>query len=84
MSSILNVAFVGLLTLATAGVPPYAGTASLVTLLVNTKFADHAKVKNTSQLINDISSVLQKLTQQLMRQQIQYFFLLLFTLVLVL
>ena len=37
-SVILIVAFVGLLTAATAGFPPWAGTASLVALLVNTIF----------------------------------------------
>ena len=37
-SVILIVAFAGLLTAATAGFPPWAGTASLVALLVNTIF----------------------------------------------
>ena len=40
VSVILNLAFVGLFTLVTAGFPPWAGTASLVALLVNTQFLD--------------------------------------------
>ena len=40
VSVILNVAFVGLSIAATAGFPPWAGTASLVALLVNTQFLD--------------------------------------------
>ena len=43
MSVILNVVFVGLLTAAIAGFPPWAGTASLVALLVNTPFSDHLR-----------------------------------------
>ena len=61
MSVILNVAFVGLSTAAAAGFPPWAGTASLVALLVNTHFSDHVKIRFISQLINGMSSVLQKL-----------------------
>ena len=58
-SLILNVAFVGLLTAATAGsVSRYA---SLVALLVITQFSDQLKIRFISQLINGISSVLQKL-----------------------
>ena len=61
MSVILNVAFVGLLALVTSGFSPWAGTASLVVLLVNTQFSDHVKIRFYSQLINGIFSVLQKL-----------------------
>ena len=63
MSVILNVAFVELSTAATAGFPPWAGTAFLVALLVNTHFSGHVKIRFISQLINGISSVLQKLLQ---------------------
>ena len=59
VSVIFNVTFVGLLTAATA--ESASGSASLVALLVKTQFADHVKVKDTSQLISSISSVLQKL-----------------------
>ena len=52
MSVILNAAFIGLLTAATAR------SASLVALLVITQFSDQAKIKFISQLINGISSVL--------------------------
>ena len=58
-SLILNVAFVGLLTAATAG--SVSRSASLVALLVITKFSDQLKIRFISQLINGISSVLQKL-----------------------
>ena len=54
-SVILKTAFIGLL------VPATAGSASLVILLVNTQFSDQVRVKDTSQLINGMSSVLQKL-----------------------
>ena len=58
---ILNIAFVGLLILDTAGFPPWAGTASLAAVLVNTQLSDHVKIRFISQLINGIFSVLQKL-----------------------
>ena len=58
---ILNFAPVELLILDTAGFRPWAGTASFVALFVNTQFSVHDKIKFISQLINDISSVLQKL-----------------------
>ena len=58
-SLILNVAFVGLLTAATAG--SVSRSASLVALLVITQFSDQLKIRFISQLINGISSVLQKL-----------------------
>ena len=38
-----------------------SGSASLVALLVNTQFSDRVKMRFISQLINDMSSVLQKL-----------------------
>ena len=58
MSVILNIAFVGLLTAAIAGLT--SEFASLVALLVNTHFSDHIKMRFISQLINGIFSVLQK------------------------
>ena len=58
MSVILNVAFVGLLVLVTAG--SASRSASLVAWLVNTQFSDQDKVKDTSQLINGMFNVLQK------------------------
>ena len=61
MSVILNIAFVGLLTATAAGFPPWAGTASRVALFVNTQFSVHVKIRFISQLINGMSSVLQKL-----------------------
>ena len=58
MSVILNVAFVGLLTVVTAGLA--SGLASLVTLLVITQFSEQVKTAFISHLINGIYSVLQK------------------------
>ena len=60
-SVILKAAFVELLILSTAG--SASGSSSLIALLVNIQFLDQIKVKNTSQLINGISNVLQKLLQ---------------------
>ena len=57
-SVILNVTFVGLLIPATAR--SASGSASLVALLVITQFSDQVRVKDTSQLIDGMSSVLQK------------------------
>ena len=59
VSFILKVAFVGLLISSTAG--SASGSASLVALIVITQLSDQVKVKDTSQLINDISNALQKL-----------------------
>ena len=59
VSVILSVAFVGLLTVTTAG--SASGLASLVALLVITQFSDRVKIRFISQFINGISSVLQKL-----------------------
>ena len=59
VSAILNVAFVGSSIAATAG--SASGSSSLVVLLVNTQLSDHVKIRFTSQLINGVSSVLQKL-----------------------
>ena len=50
VSSILNVAFVGLLIAATAGLA--LGLASFVALLVVTEFSDQVKIRFISQLIN--------------------------------
>ena len=58
MFVILNVAFVGLLTAATA--ESTSRSASLVALLVITQFSDQVKIIFISQLIG-VSSVLQKL-----------------------
>ena len=55
VSFILNVAFVGLLTAATAGTA--SGSASLVALLVIPQFSEQVKIRFVSQLINGISSV---------------------------
>ena len=60
-SVILKAEFVELLILSTAG--SASGSSSLIALLVNIQFLDQVKVKNTSQLINGISNVLQKLLQ---------------------
>ena len=54
VSFILNVAFVGLLTAATAR--SASGSASLVALLVITQFSDQVKIRFISQLINGISN----------------------------
>ena len=48
MPFILNVAFVGLLTAATAGL--VSGLVSLVALLVTTLFSDQVKIRFISQL----------------------------------
>ena len=45
---ILNIAFVGLLTAATAGL--VSGLVSLVALLVTTRFSDQVKIRFISQL----------------------------------
>ena len=63
MSFVLKVAFVGLLITSTAG--SASESASLVALLVIAQFSDQVRVKNTSQLINGMSSVLQKLLKYL-------------------
>ena len=57
VSVIFNVAFVGLLTAASAGLT--SGSASLVALLVITQIPDQVKIRFISQLINGISSVFQ-------------------------
>ena len=57
MSVILKVASSGLLIL-TIELP--SSTASRFTWILNTQFLDQVKVKDTSQLINGISSVIQK------------------------
>ena len=58
-SIILKTAFVGLLILTTTG--SASGSAFLIALLVNAQFSDHIKSKEIFQLINGMSSVLQKL-----------------------
>ena len=59
MSLILNIAFVGLLIPAGLLLAP----ATLCILSVITQFACHVKFKDTSQLINSMSNVLQKLVK---------------------
>ena len=56
VSVIFNVAFIGLLPAATAGLA--SGSASLVALLVITHFPGQVKIRLISQLINSISNVL--------------------------
>ena len=56
VSIILNVAFVGLLISTTEG--SASGLASLVSLLVITKFSGQVKIRFISQLINEVFSVL--------------------------
>ena len=56
MCVIAKVESAGLLNAATAG--SGSGSASGAALLVNTQLADHLKTKNTSQLINLITTVL--------------------------
>ena len=73
ISAILNVTFVGLSIAATAG--SASEFASLVALLVNTKFSVHVKIRFISQLINGTFNVLQKLLNVLMAQQFQLLFL---------
>ena len=59
LSIILNVAFVGLLTAATAG--SASGSTSLVAYLVIIQFSDKTKIKFISQLISSLSSSFKKL-----------------------
>ena len=59
VSIILNIALIGLLTAANTG--STSGSASLVALLVNTQFSVHVKIRFISQVINGMSSSLQKL-----------------------
>ena len=71
VSVILNVAFVGLLISGNCGFSsvPVPINLSLVTLLVNTQFSDHAKIRLISQLIYGISSVLQNYLSILVAQK---------------
>ena len=61
LSVIANVAPVGAAIAGLAGLPFYARTASCVVKSAKTQFLNQFKVKDTSQLINGISNVLQKL-----------------------
>ena len=65
LSFILHVAPVGLSIPSPAGLFPYVATALLYVLQLHsytiTQFSDQVKVKVTSQLINSISNVFQKL-----------------------
>ena len=67
MSTILNVAFAGasIVSLAFTGgsVLELAFLASCVVISVKTYFSDQVKVRDTSQLIKDISKVLQELVK---------------------
>ena len=67
--SILNVALIGS---ATAGLA--SGSTSLAAFLVITQFSDQVKIRIISQLINGISSVLQKLLKYFVAKQFQHFF----------
>ena len=58
-----NVAFVGAFIASISGTFPSAGTTSYVIISVKTQVLDQGKVKDTSQLINGISDVLQKLVR---------------------
>ena len=60
MPFILNISFAGLLVPIIAGLFPCVAAAILYALLVITQFSDQVKIKDTSQLINGMSSVLQK------------------------
>ena len=75
MSFILNVAPVGLLISATGG--SAAESASLSAVLFITQFLNQVKVEDTSQLINGMSSVLQKLLKYVNGTTISSSFLLL-------
>ena len=57
----LNVAFVGASILSLAGLSPLAAAAVCAVILVKTQFQDQVKVKDTSQLINGMFRLLQKL-----------------------
>ena len=59
-SVILKVAPVGKSS-QTSGLSPYVPVTNIFSKLVITKFADQLKVKDTSKLVNGISSILQKL-----------------------
>ena len=72
VSFILNVVSVGLLISATAGLA--SGSVSLVALLVITQLSDQVKIRFILQLINGISSVLQKLLKYFNGQTISTFF----------
>ena len=63
VSVIINVAFVGEAIAGISGVFPCAGTAAYVIISVKTQFLDQVKVKDTSQLINGMSNVLQILVR---------------------
>ena len=66
VSVILSVAPVGAFITDLAGLPPSAGTTACVVISVKTQFPDHIKIIFTSQLINGLSKVLQKLLKYLM------------------
>ena len=61
VSVIVNVAPVGAAIAGVLGIVPCAKTATCVIISVKTQFLDQVKVKGTSQLINGVSNVLQKL-----------------------
>ena len=60
VSVFLNVASVGLSTAATTWFSPWAETGFRFALHVNTQSSDHVRIKDTSQLINNISNSFQK------------------------
>ena len=74
LSFILNVASVGLLIPTTAG--SASGLDSLFTFLVITQFLNQVKIKDISQLTNDMSGFLQELLKYFNGTTISGFFLL--------
>ena len=75
VSVILNVAFVGASVLSLAGLSPWASLAVCVVISVKTRFSDHVKVNDTSQLIEVMSKALQKLLNYFNGTTISRFFL---------
>ena len=67
MSSILNIAFVGEVSLRVFVIAPFS-------MLVITQFADQVKFKDTSLLINGMYKLLQNCLNISMEQQFQLFF----------
>ena len=74
VSVILNVAYVAAFIACLFGSPFCAETATSIVISAKRKFSDHANVRFTSQMINDISSVLQKLLKYFSDTTISTFF----------
>ena len=75
VSAILNIALVWARIAGPAGVPPLGALSSCVVISVKTQFLNHVKVKDTSQLIQDMSKGLQKLLKYFNGTTISRFFL---------